>query len=283
MLKLAQTNQPTDQPTDRAKTIYPPLLYLTKPTDQQTGQKQYVPHYTIIRTNVLTKFHEDLTVNATFRMLTWINFPPPGSHVFPQTGTILEPIQEIIKSYVLMKCYEDWTTNKKMPRPWWPYFSTNQNHFCLVQDIIGTNLLTKFHDHGTMNVAFKMLTRFYYAMPPGGHLFQATRTIIKLLQDIIGTNLLTKFHDDGTINVVYSVNKKQDVFVKHNTNRQGKNNMSPTTIVGDIKMLRPLGGLVFQPTGTIFKLIQDIIRNKSFTSIFQDIIETNLLTKFHED
>ncbi|KAH3881948.1 hypothetical protein DPMN_005876 [Dreissena polymorpha] len=32
MLKLAQTDRPTDQQTNG-------------PTDQQTGQKQYVPHY----------------------------------------------------------------------------------------------------------------------------------------------------------------------------------------------------------------------------------------------
>ncbi|KAH3836139.1 hypothetical protein DPMN_109509 [Dreissena polymorpha] len=46
---------------------------------------------------------------------------PPGDHVFQATGTI----------------------------------------FKLVQDIIGTNLLKKFHDDRTINVASRVLTRFY--------------------------------------------------------------------------------------------------------------------------
>ncbi|KAH3802997.1 hypothetical protein DPMN_156695, partial [Dreissena polymorpha] len=65
--------------------------------------------------------------------------------------------------------------------------------------------------------------------PPGGHVFQATRTIFKLVQDIIGTNLLTKFHDDWAINVA---------------SRPFKTNIS-----------RPPCGLVFQATGTIFELV----------------------------
>ena len=66
---------------------------------------------------------------------------PLGGHVFPPTGTI----------------------------------------FKLIQDIIGTNHLTKFHDDRTINVASRVLTRFYKSMiyshirknapPPGGHVF----------------------------------------------------------------------------------------------------------------
>ncbi|KAH3707376.1 hypothetical protein DPMN_066780 [Dreissena polymorpha] len=106
-----------------------------------------------------------------------------------------------------------------MPRPWWPY-------------IIGTNLLTKFHDDQKINVTSRVLTR-KIAPPPwwpyiigmnlliefhedrainvasrvknaphlGGHVFQANVTIFKLIQDIIKTNLLTIFHQDWTINV----------------------------------------------------------------------------------
>ncbi|KAH3780083.1 hypothetical protein DPMN_157893 [Dreissena polymorpha] len=68
-----------------------------------------------IRTNVLTKFHEDCTVNVSFRVLTRKMPPPPGGHVFRATRTI----------------------------------------FKLVQDIIRTNLLTKFHDERTINVLRK--------------------------------------------------------------------------------------------------------------------------------
>ncbi|KAH3880491.1 hypothetical protein DPMN_004405 [Dreissena polymorpha] len=104
------------------------------------------------------------------------------------------------------------------------------------------NLLTKCHEDRTVNVASRVLTRFYY-MPkrknvpphgshtnlltifhqdwtidvasrekcpaPGGHVFKATKTIFKLIQDIIGTNLLTKFHDDREINVTSRVLKRK--------------------------------------------------------------------------
>ncbi|KAH3782991.1 hypothetical protein DPMN_160917 [Dreissena polymorpha] len=99
---------------------------------------------------------------------------------------------------------------------------------------IGTNLLSKFHEDRKINVASRVLTRFYYshiqknAPPPGGHVFQPTGIIFKLVQDIIGMKLLTK------------------------------------------KNAPPLCSHVFQANVTIFELIQDII-------------ETNLLTKFHED
>ena len=88
--------------------------------------------------------------------------------------------------------------------------------FKLVQDIVGTNLLTKFHYDQAINVASRVFTRFYNsnilhirenAPPPGGHHFQQTGTIFKLVQNIIGTNLLTKFHENWKINVITSVNK----------------------------------------------------------------------------
>ncbi|KAH3886119.1 hypothetical protein DPMN_010120 [Dreissena polymorpha] len=98
---------------------------------------------------------------------------PPGSHVFQQTGTIFE----------------------------------------LIQDNIGTNLLTKFHEDPTINVASTVLTRqifmmhnrrqtidkrflltllftcFHYtcihinktAPPPGGHVFPPIMTIFELV------------------------------------------------------------------------------------------------------
>ncbi|KAH3694425.1 hypothetical protein DPMN_081865 [Dreissena polymorpha] len=112
----------------------------------------------IIWTNLLTKFHEDRTVNVASRVLTRKNAPPPGSHVFQPTGII----------------------------------------FKLFQDIIGMNLLTKFHEDRTVNVASRVLTRFYCshirknALPLGSHFFQANTIIFELIQDIIETNLLTK-------------------------------------------------------------------------------------------
>ncbi|KAH3705687.1 hypothetical protein DPMN_080764 [Dreissena polymorpha] len=57
--------------------------------------------------------------------------------------------------------------------------------------IIGTNLLTKFHEDWKINVASRVLTR-KNAPTPGSHVFQPTDIIFELVQDIIGINLLTK-------------------------------------------------------------------------------------------
>ncbi|KAH3880403.1 hypothetical protein DPMN_004317 [Dreissena polymorpha] len=67
-------------------------------------------------------------------------------------------------------------------------------------NIIGTNLLTKFHENRKKNVASRE-----NAPPPGSHVFQPTGIIFELVQDIFGMNLLTKFHEDRTVNVTSRV------------------------------------------------------------------------------
>ncbi|KAH3857314.1 hypothetical protein DPMN_099920 [Dreissena polymorpha] len=234
----------------------------------------------IIGTNLLTKFHEDRKINVASRVLTRKNASPPGGHVFQPTGIIFELVQDIIgmnlltkknapplgshvfqaNTNLLTKFYEDWTINvssrvKNAPPSGSHVFQPTGIIFELFQDIIGmnlltkfhTNLLTKFHEDRKINLASKVLTRFYYshkrknAPPPGGHVFQPTGITLILVQYIIGINLLTKFLEDRTINVA---------------SRE--------------KNAPPLGSHVFLANVTIFKLIQDII-------------ETNLLTKVHED
>ncbi|KAH3769935.1 hypothetical protein DPMN_171214, partial [Dreissena polymorpha] len=59
----------------------------------------------------------------------------PGSHVFQQTRNNFIHIQDIIKTNILTK------TNAPPP------------------DIIGINLLTKFHNDRTINVVSRVLTR----------------------------------------------------------------------------------------------------------------------------
>ncbi|KAH3804644.1 hypothetical protein DPMN_132933 [Dreissena polymorpha] len=66
--------------------------------------------------------------------------------------------------------------------------------FDLIQDIIGKNLRTKFHDDQTINVASRVLTR-KNAEPTGSHVFQPISIMFELVQDIIGMNLLTIFHE----------------------------------------------------------------------------------------
>ncbi|KAH3825045.1 hypothetical protein DPMN_126907 [Dreissena polymorpha] len=133
-------------------------------------------------------------------------------------------------------------TRKSAPLPGGQVFQATGAIFELVQDIIGTNHLTKFHDDRTINVASRVLIR-KNAPLPGGNVFKETETIFKCIQDIIGTNILTKFHEDRKINVASRVLTRKNA--------------------------PPPGGHVFQPTRIIFQL-------------FQDITGMNLLTKFHE-
>ncbi|KAH3871891.1 hypothetical protein DPMN_035106 [Dreissena polymorpha] len=187
--------------------------------------------------------------------------------------------------------------------------------FKLVQDKIGTNLFTTFHEDRKINVASRVLPMFYYshirknAPPPGSHVFQPTGIISILLQDIIEMNLLIKFHEDRTINVASRVKNASPIgshVFQANTNLLTKFHEDSTT-----NMI----SRVLRTTDTIFKLIQDIIvtnlltrfhehrtinvasrvknapplgihvfqANVTIFELIQDIIETNLLTKFHED
>ncbi|KAH3719361.1 hypothetical protein DPMN_062193 [Dreissena polymorpha] len=116
--------------------------------------------------------------------------------------------------------------------------------------VIGTNLLTKFHEERKINVASRVLTR-KNATPPGSHVFHPTSIIFELVQDIIAMNLLTKFHEDRTVNAASRVLTR--FYYSHIR-----------------KNAPPLGSHFFQANIIIFQLLQDII-------------ETNLLTNFHED
>ncbi|KAH3790072.1 hypothetical protein DPMN_168267 [Dreissena polymorpha] len=139
----------------------------------------------IIGTNLLTKFHKDQTINVASRMLTRKNALPPGSHVF-------QPISIIFK-------------NSKNALPLGSHvFQANITIFKLIQDIIETNLLTKFHEDWTMRPLEyhwkNVLTKFHEnltinvasrenAPPHKCHVFQPTGVILKLVKDIIGLNL----------------------------------------------------------------------------------------------
>ncbi|KAH3717279.1 hypothetical protein DPMN_060061 [Dreissena polymorpha] len=145
-----------------------------------------------IGTNLLTKLHEDRTINVASRGLTShkrINALSPGGHVFQATETIFVSGQDFMGKNLLTKFYDDRTINvasrvltgfttaieENYLAPWRPCFSTI---FELVLDIIGTNLLAKFHKDRTINVAST-------------------------------TNLLAKFHEDRTINVASGVLTRQ--------------------------------------------------------------------------
>ncbi|KAH3841786.1 hypothetical protein DPMN_097826 [Dreissena polymorpha] len=176
----------------------------------------------INKTNLLTIFHEDWTINVASRVLTRKNAPPPGGHVFKKPKQFSNSSKISLGQIILQ--------SKNAPPPGGHVFQPTGIIFELLQDIIGMNLLTKFHEDWTINVASRVknapplgshfhedrkinvasrvLTR-KNAPPLGSHVFQANVTIFKLLQDIIETNLLTKFHEDWTINVASRVFTRQ--------------------------------------------------------------------------
>ncbi|KAH3710835.1 hypothetical protein DPMN_070330 [Dreissena polymorpha] len=147
----------------------------------------------------------------------------------------------------------------------------------LITNIIGTNLLAKFHEDRKIHVALRVLKR-KNAPPPGSHVCQPTGIIFEHVQDIIGMNLLTKFHKDRTVNVA-SRDKGPTPWKPYQSSDQIHEDWTINVASSVLtrfyyshiwKNAPPLGSPDFQANLTIFKLIQDI--NK-----------TNLLTIFHED
>ncbi|KAH3754331.1 hypothetical protein DPMN_188998 [Dreissena polymorpha] len=176
----------------------------------------------IIETN-LTKFHEDWTINVTLRVK---NFLPTGSH-FHEDQTINVAFTVLTRKKANQnhlsyssRISNNWTINvtfgpymyyEKCPNPGGHVFQPTRTIFELVQDIIGTILLTKVHKDRTINVASR---------PNGCHVFQPTRHIIEFAQVIIRTNLLTKFHGDRTINAnIYAARRQTH-------NRQGDHKLN---------------------------------------------------------
>ncbi|KAH3886509.1 hypothetical protein DPMN_010520 [Dreissena polymorpha] len=160
-----------------------------------------------------------------------------------------------------------------LPYPGGHVFQQTGNIFELVQDIIGTNLLTKFHEDPTINVASTVLTRRIFMMHNRRQTIDKRKNAPPLGAHI---NFLTKFHDNRTINVASRVLTRKMPWCPYiiETILLTKFLDNRTINVASRELIRknatPSGGHVFQPTGPIFELIQDIIG-------------TNLLTKFHED
>ncbi|KAH3692442.1 hypothetical protein DPMN_194283 [Dreissena polymorpha] len=198
-------------------------------------------------TNLLTKFHLDWTINVASRGKCLA----PGGHVFKATKTIFEPIQDIM----------------------WTNLLTKKNAPSLGSHVFQANV-TKFHDDWAKIVTSGVFTR-NTALPPGGHLHEdlasnVTSTVftsdlvfdpVELSRSINERNFLTKFHEDRTINVF------SRVFTRQNDKRRSQKLTMSTLCSGKCPSpCRPY----FQQTGTIFQLSPVTIR-------------TNVLTKFHKD
>ncbi|KAH3887093.1 hypothetical protein DPMN_011108 [Dreissena polymorpha] len=133
----------------------------------------------IKETNVLTKFHENWAKNVTSRVLTCFHYIhvekyalPTGGHVFSPIWTNFELVRDINKTNVLTNFHDDWAKivtssmfTRKTAQPTGGHvfqragttFELDQHiikaniltNFELDGDIIGTNLLTKFHEDRT--------------------------------------------------------------------------------------------------------------------------------------
>ncbi|KAH3843042.1 hypothetical protein DPMN_116549 [Dreissena polymorpha] len=148
----------------------------------------------IVETNLLTKFHEDWTINVASRVFTRKNARPLGSHVF-QANKSYRPIFS-----------------------WQPYINA-------------TNVLTKFHDDWAKIVTSRVFAR-NTAPPPGGHdwasnVTSTVFTSFELSRGINGTNVLTKFHEDQTINVASRVFTRQMLMAHDRRQTKGNHKSSP--------------------------------------------------------
>ncbi|KAH3737007.1 hypothetical protein DPMN_043583 [Dreissena polymorpha] len=166
----------------------------------------------IQETHVLAKFHEDWTKNVTSKKTA----PPPGGHIFLPIWTIFELVRDIKETNVLTKFHNNWTKivtfrvntapppggHTKLHEDLGSHVtSTVFTGFELSRGINETNVLTKFHEDRTINVASGLRSE--------------AKTIFELVQDIIGTNLLTKFHEDRKINEASRVSTRKNAPPPH--------------------------------------------------------------------
>ncbi|KAH3831846.1 hypothetical protein DPMN_105118 [Dreissena polymorpha] len=108
------------------------------------------------------KLVRDIQITNAKHATSRVKKTPPGGHVF-----FTDP-NHLSNSTVLSR--------KNAPPLGNHVFQAKVTIFELIQDIIGTNHLSKFHEDRKINVASRVLTR-KNAPPPGGHVFQPTDII----------------------------------------------------------------------------------------------------------
>ncbi|KAH3891420.1 hypothetical protein DPMN_015520 [Dreissena polymorpha] len=267
-----------------------------KKTAPHPGGHVFLPIWTIFELNRhIQKTH---TKNVTSRVFTCFHYkhkektaPPPGGHVFSPIWTIFKLVQDINETNVLTNFHDDWTkivtsrvfTRNTAPPPGghlhedWAsnVTSTVFTSFELSRGINGTNVLTKFHEDRTINVASGMFTRQMLTLhnarwTKGDHV--VLRVITRFFYSQINktapppvsitgrTNILTKFHEDWTLNVTPNL-----LIVAH---FQG-----PVSLVHNHHM-------AIQEVITRFFYSQI---NKTAPPPVSITGRTNILTKFHED
>ncbi|KAH3786938.1 hypothetical protein DPMN_165056 [Dreissena polymorpha] len=224
--------------------------------------RENAPPTDIIGTNLLTKFHDGRT-----KIYIRKNARPRDEHVLKPTQTIFKLVRDIIRMNHLIKFYEDRTINVASRE------KSNETIFELIQDVFGTNLLTQFNDGHTINVASRVLTRFYYN-------FMRKNARPPWRPYIIGTNLLNMFHEERTINMAYRVltwkNAPPPCGHFHDDRK-----INVASRVLTRKHAPPPAGYIFQPTGIIFNLFHEDRIINPYTHMYSHISKTDPLVGSH--
>ncbi|KAH3852961.1 hypothetical protein DPMN_095482 [Dreissena polymorpha] len=215
----------------------------------------------IIETNLLTIFHEDLTINVASRVLTRNVNARTNPKTSPEQSAIFQLVQEINKTnakYVTSIVFNHKAslhivttapTPKNLPQPPGSHAKNVTSRvklpppppgshviqltgtiFQLNSRIKETNVKTKFHENWAQNVS----SRRKMPRPLAAMFFSPIWTIFELVRHINKTNVLINFHDD---------------WAKIATSRVFTRKTAP-----------PTGGHVHQQTGTTFELNQHIIK-----------------------
>ncbi|KAH3883954.1 hypothetical protein DPMN_007924 [Dreissena polymorpha] len=221
----------------------------------------------MIATNLLTKFHKDWTINVASRVLTSFNhshtrhtyshirkiYGPLVAMFFKHTRPVFKLVQDVIETYVLTKFHEDPTISLASRVKKGLH---NGGHVFQQTGTISNS--SKFHKDGTKNVASRVLTR-KNAPPLGGHIINVTsRALTRKNAPPPGGHVFqatAKFHDDWKINVASRVSTRQ-MLTSNNMDKRWSQKLTMSTLCS--------------ASETIFELIQDIIKRNSLTKIHLD-------------
>ncbi|KAH3859324.1 hypothetical protein DPMN_102042 [Dreissena polymorpha] len=287
-----------------------------KKTSPLPGGHAFLPIRTIFKLNCCIEETYIVKTNVSSRLFTCFHsihiektVPPPGDHVFQMMTTIFELVRNIHKANVMTKFHDDCVKNVpsrvNMPPLGRPCFLRIRTIFELKNGIQEPNLLSKFHEDWAKNVSSRLLTENYRAHKlfllckykehdPLAALLPI-QTIFELNRHIEETNVLTKFHEDWIKNVSSRVGH---VLSPIWTNFELVRDINDTNVLtkfqddwANIVTSRVFTMFLYShimntspPPGTHISWASNV--TSSVFTVFeldQDIIGTNLLTKFHAD
>ncbi|KAH3788869.1 hypothetical protein DPMN_167032 [Dreissena polymorpha] len=154
-------------------------------------------------THVLTQFHEDSTKHVTSTVFTCFHYihiektaPPPGGHVFSPVRTNLNSSEISIKTINTTPPPGGHTNI--LTKYTWPSFK-------LSRGINGKNVLTKFHEDRTINVASKVCSQGKMLTPNDARRTKGDEHVVLSKAHI---QLLTKF--ERTLNTDRQTDRPTD-------------------------------------------------------------------------